>query len=316
MESFSSDHLPAATRATEWNQLYSQQLNRVDFTPADRHGFAAQLSMGQLGPVQFVRMSANRSHIERTRRHIRPNAPRLYSYLLQVRGSSVLNHWGHEAHLTAGDFVLCDSAVPHSFTIGDDSQIIMLRVDAQTMREHLPTPEQYCGLRLRHDVGLTGTMSAMIEKLDAQLECGFSSVHDARFARHMLDMLAMCYGIAFEPEPNISAIVRGRHADVVRYIEEHLRDPELSSARVAEGLRISPRYLRTVFARSGGRVSAYIMRRRLEECAKQIRNPSWAGHTLTEIAFAWGFNSAAHFTRAFHDHYGITPREYRRTGAN
>jgi AraC-like DNA-binding protein len=316
MESFSSDLLPAATRAAEWNQLYSQQINRVEFTPVDRHGFAARLSMGRLGPVQFVRMTANRSNIERTQRHIRPNAPRLYSYLLQVRGSSVLDHWGHEAHLAAGDFVLCDSAVPHSFSIDDDSTIVLLRIDARTMREHLPTPEQYCGLRLRHDVGLTATMSAMVEKLSAQLETGFTSPYDTRFAHHLLEMLAMSYAIGLEQEPSVSSIVRGRQAEVVRYIEEHLRDPELSPARVAAGLRISPRYMRTVFAHSGEKVSAYIMRRRLEECAKQIRNPSWAGHTLTEIAFAWGFNSAAHFARAFHDHFGMSPREYRRGAAN
>ncbi len=131
--------------------------------------------MSKLGPVQFVRMSANRSTIERTRRHIRAGAPRLYSYLLQVRGSGILNHWGHEAHLSEGDFVLCDSAVPHSFTIGDNSTILMLRVEARMMREHLPTPEQYCGLRLRHDVGLGRTMSAMVEQLNMQLECGFAS---------------------------------------------------------------------------------------------------------------------------------------------
>ena len=46
--------------------------------------------------------------------------------------------------------------------------------------------------------------------------------------------------------------------------------------------------------------------------AKQIRNPAWTGHTLTEIAFAWGFNSAAHFTRTFHEQFGMAPREYRR----
>ena len=91
-----------------------------------------------------------------------------------------------------------------------------------------------------------------------------------------------------------------------------LRDPRLSPASVAEGLRISPRYLRTVFAGTGEKVSGYIIRRRLEECAKQIRNPAWAGHTLTEIAFAWGFNSAAHFTRTFHEQFGMAPREYRR----
>jgi len=316
MESFSSDLLPVATRAADWNHLYSRQLNHVDFTPADRNAFAAQLGMGRLGPVQFVRMSTNRSSIERTPRHIRAGAPRLYSYLLQVRGSSVFNHWGHEAHLGAGDFVLCDSAVPHRFTIDDASTVIMLRVDAQTMREHLPAPEQYCGRRLRGDIGLTGAMSAMVEKLGTQLEGGFSSTYDVRFARHLLEMLSMTYAIGFEAEPSISAIVRGRQADIVRYIEEHLRDPALSPAQVARGLRMSPRYLRTVFARSGEKLSAYIMRRRLEECARQIRNPSWQGHTLTEIAFAWGFNSSAHFTRAFREQFGMTPRTYRRSASN
>jgi AraC-like DNA-binding protein len=316
MQSFNSDLLPVATRATDWNHLYSNQLNQVDFTPADRHAFAAKLGMGRLGPVQFVRMCASRSDIERTPRHIRTGAPRVYSYMLQVHGSSVLNHWGHEAHLTQGDLVLCDSTVPHRFTIDDDSTVIMLRVDAQTMREHLPTPEQYCGRRLRSDVGLTGTMSAMIEKLDTQLEGGFSSSYDARFARHLLEMLSMTYAIGFEAEPSISAVVRGRQAHIVRYIEENLRDPGLSPAQVAIGLNMSPRYLRTVFARSGEKLSAYIMRRRLEECAKQIRHPGWQGHTLTEIAFAWGFNSSAHFTRAFREQFSVTPREYRRNMTN
>jgi AraC-like DNA-binding protein len=316
MESFSSDTLPRATRASAWNTLYSQQLNTVDFTPADRQGFAAQLSLGRLGPIQFARMCANRSNIERTRRHIVHGSPRLYSFLLQARGSSVFSHCGQEARLTEGDFALCDSYAPHNFTIDDDSAVIMLRVDAATLKEHLPTPEQFCGMHLRSEVGLTGAMSAMVEKMQTQLETGFTSVYDERFARHLLEMLSMSYAIGFDREPDVSAVLRGRQAEVVRYIEDRLRDPKLTPASIAEGLRISPRYLRTVFASSGEKVSGYIIRRRLEECAKQIRNPAWAGHTLTEIAFAWGFNSAAHFTRSFHERFGMTPRDYRRTASN
>ncbi len=63
--------------------------------------------------------------------------------------------------------------------------------------------------------------------------------------------------------------------------------PMLSPATIAQGLRLSPRYLRTIFSISGERVSAYILRRRLEECARQMRNPAWSGHTLTGIAFSW-----------------------------
>jgi AraC-like DNA-binding protein len=44
-----------------------------------------------------------------------------------------------------------------------------------------------------------------------------------------------------------------------------------------------------------------------------MASPAWGVHTLTEIAFSWGFNSAAHFTRTFHEKYGVPPREYRRS---
>lgn len=316
MESYSTEAFPVATRASAWSKLYSQQLNRVNFTPADRHDFTARLSLGQFGPIQLASMLANRSNIERTRNHISPSSRRLYSFLLQARGNGVLNHCGHEARLSRGDFVLCDSAAPHSFTLEDDSLVIMLRVDAGLIKKHLPTPERFCGLRLDHTVGLTSTMSAMVENLNLQIQSGFHSEYDGRFARHMLEMLSMAYAIGFEQQPAGSAIMLSRQAEVIRYIEDNLRDPELSPASVAAGLRISPRYLRTLFAGRGEKASNYIVRRRLEECAKQLRNPSWAGHTLTEIAFAWGFNSAAHFTRTFHEHFGMAPRDYRRKASN
>jgi len=311
MKSYSTEAFPMTTRASAWSKLYSQELNRVNFTPADRHDFTARLSLGQFGPIQLASMQANRSNIERTRSHISPSARRLYSFLLQARGTSVLDHCGHEAKLDQGDFVLCDSAAPHSFTVDDDSMIIMLRVDAALIKKHLPTPERFCGMRLDNKVGLTATMSAMVENLNEQIQGGFHSDYDGRFARHVLEMLSMAYAIGFEQQPEGSAIVLSRQTEVVRYIEDNLRDPELSPASVATALRISPRYLRTLFAARGEKASTYIVRRRLEECAKQIRNPSWTGHTLTEIAFAWGFNSPAHFTRTFHEHFGMPPREYR-----
>ncbi len=43
-----------------------------------------------------------------------------------------------------------------------------------------------------------------------------------------------------------------------------------------------------------------------------MRDPAWSGQTLMKIAFSWGFNSAAHFTRSFRDQFGMSPREYRR----
>jgi AraC-like DNA-binding protein len=132
-------------------------------------------------------------------------------------------------------------------------------------------------------------------------------------ARYLLEMISMAYtmGVAFDEEA--SAIAWQRRKSVIQFIEDNLRDPGLSSPSISAGLRISPRYLRSVFALGGEKMSSYILRRRLEECAMQMSNPAWRAHTLTEIAFSWGFNSAAHFTRTFREKYGMAPRDYRRT---
>ncbi len=79
----------------------------------------------------------------------------------------------------------------------------------------------------------------------------------------------------------------------------------------AQGLKLSSRYLRMIFATSGETVSAYILRRRLEESGRQMADPQWRGRSIAEIAFGWGFNSAPHFTRSFRDRYGLSPRQYR-----
>jgi AraC-like DNA-binding protein len=69
-----------------------------------------------------------------------------------------------------------------------------------------------------------------------------------------------------------------------------------------------------IFATGGESILAYILRRRLDECAARLADPQWRGHSITEIAFSYGFNSAPHFTRTFRDRFGISPREYRQQG--
>ena len=70
-----------------------------------------------------------------------------------------------------------------------------------------------------------------------------------------------------------------------------------------------------LFADDDESVTAYIGRRRLEECAKQIASPGWRNLTITEIAFHWGFNSSSHFARAFRRRFGMTATDLRRREA-
>lgn len=312
MELLTTLGLPTVGRAAAWGRMYATRMSKCEFTPGDKDKFNAELRIGQLGPVKLARLSVDRCSVERGQSHIARNSPRLFNFLLQAEGASTFYHCGKEANLVAGDFVLCDTGLPHYFLTHDHSVTVMLRVPGEILRTYLPTPEQFCGEQLGQATGLVGVIAAMVRELSVGAGTGIEPAYEDRVARYLLEMMSMSYtsGRGTSDEP--SAIAWQRRKDVIQHIEDNLRDPDLSPASISAGLRVSPRYLRCVFAQGGEKMGAYILRRRLEECARQMANPAWNAHTLTEVAFSWGFNSASHFTRTFHEKFGEAPREYRR----
>lgn len=311
IELFSTKGLPTAGRAAAWGELYATRMSQVQFVPANDDPFDAELQVSALGPVKLARLSVDSCSVERSRAHIAHDSRRLFNFLLQAEGASTFFHCGKESLLSPGDFVLCDTGLPHYFETHGRSVTVMVRVPGETLRTYLPTPEQFCGEHLGRATGMTGTVAAMVRELTSgEREPG--PLFEDRVARYLLEMISMSYTAGVTGGPGASAIAWQRRKAVLQYIEDHLRDPALSPAGIAEGLRLSPRYLRTIFSSGGEKMSAYILRRRLEECARQMATQAWAAHTLTEIAFSWGFNSAAHFTRTFAEKYGVAPREYRK----
>jgi AraC family transcriptional activator of tynA and feaB len=316
VECFRSSGAPGRARVAAWNELFSSQLDRVDLIPASMEDFRAELRVGMLGPLRFARVICGSIAIERTPTHIaqaQRQQRNIFTFILQARGTATFSHYGHETRLAEGDCTLCHSAAPYSYRIESPSEIVMVRVPGPLLKEHLPSPEYFCGRHLAAGSGLTCTLAAVTRSICTQLEFGPRFDFQNRVARHLLEIIATAYAIAFDSLPTqVSSVVSGRHAKVKLYIEQHLRDPDLTPSLIAQRLNLSPRYLRMIFATSHETVTAYILRRRLEECARQMADPRWRGHSIAEIAFAWGFNSAPHFTRSFRDRYGVSPREYRR----
>ncbi|MCW3835632.1 helix-turn-helix domain-containing protein [Sphingomonas canadensis] len=312
MQHFRTADCPNTRRAAYWNDIYRDQFAQVTFMPA-REDFDAELRMSPLGSLVMADIRTSSTDIERTPTHINLSTSRLFSFLLLVRGSATFNHYGHEEKLRAGDFTLCDNAAPHRIHFEADSRLLLMRATPALLRNHLPCPEQLCGLKLPAQHGMTPTAAAMAQSIWSQMERGLPDGYGDRIAGHLLDMVTTAYSIGLGHRMTNSTIVGLRKARARQFIEERLQDPDLGSGAIAEGLRISPRYLRMLFADDAESVSAYILRRRLEECATQIASEGWRHLTITEIAFKWGFNSSAYFARAFRQRYGMTATEFRRT---
>ena len=95
-------------------------------------------------------------------------------------------------------------------------------------------------------------------------------------------------------------------------IDQNLHKPDLCVGELAKQFGCSIRYVQRLFSEEDCTVSSYIRHQRLEGCKRQLADAAWLNHSITEIAFNWGFNSSAHFSRVFKEQYGISAREYRK----
>lgn len=98
---------------------------------------------------------------------------------------------------------------------------------------------------------------------------------------------------------------------VLRYLEEHYADPQLSGAVLAEQGQISEVYLRQLFrARFGVAPKQYVTELRMQKARQLLEEGSSA---VGEVAAACGFTAVHHFCRTFKVLVGQTPTDYRRT---
>jgi AraC-like DNA-binding protein len=95
-----------------------------------------------------------------------------------------------------------------------------------------------------------------------------------------------------------------------RYVQEYLGSAELSVKQLAGLLHCSPDYLSHIFHReTGHRLIAYIHRERVKVAMNMLRNTALS---VSEVAYALGFESQAYFSRVFKRLAYKTPMDYRK----
>lgn len=98
---------------------------------------------------------------------------------------------------------------------------------------------------------------------------------------------------------------------VLRHIECHLAEPDLTPDHAARALGMSTRQVHAMLEPTGETFARHVTRRRLEACRLALENPAFSHRSITDIALGWGFGSLATFYRAFRAAYGTAPGDLR-----
>jgi AraC family transcriptional regulator len=99
--------------------------------------------------------------------------------------------------------------------------------------------------------------------------------------------------------------------DVKRYIRNHIHEPlDRETLASIAGFSI-PHFHRVFTAHVGESAISYVRRLRMLRAGQKLR---MGAVDITEIALAAGFDSHAAFSKAFKQHYGLSPSEFRQLG--
>lgn len=283
----------------------------VEVEPVDRKHYRAHAETAALGALTLARIDSNGAVVSRKNEEFHDPGHKRFSFIYIIEGDVVISHHLGVSVLKAGEFSLMDNSHPRKMFVYNQVSLFIVSVPCQVLQRYLPIPEAMEGQNMQppRDADANGDLVfAPLLSLWEQLKQGNLREFAPSISEKFLDMLAHLYSSQF---PHFSSTAVRRINEAKQLIEAQLSNPELSVESVASCMNISSRYLRGLF-HGTEKLSVYILRRRLEESAFQLGSITQQHSSITAIAFRCGFNSAAHFSRAFHKHFGQTPREFRK----
>ena len=308
----STGGIPAVERFSYWIDMICAMYARLECerpTGADVFG---EIEFSQLGPLDFTQLRSNVRRVWRTDSMIRHDALDRCLVQIQRGGRSVVRQDGREAVLVPGDFVIYDTTRPYELHFEDEyHDLIVVRLPRTALASHVANLEELTATTVPGTCAAGNLLLAMIETLQRDID----RLHPSSamgVSEGITSIIAA--GLRSLPGANTrrpSSLSVYHVARVKAYVMEQLRDPALSIASIAAAMRLSPDHLSRLFRSEPVPLSRMIWHQRLEACRRELSDPRLARRSVSDIAFSWGFNAAAHFSRSFKEQYGATPREWR-----
>lgn len=291
-------------RLRYWNTIADEAFCGT-FVNAENDSFVGEMWSWRVGDLGMIRTRSINAMVGR-----RPldSADEHLIMHLQWRGQGRHIQESREARLEPGDFVVGSPHRPYRFDL-TPHEMMVVEFPRHELAERVPDLDAALAQRLSgttpaarvfHDFLLSLWRQADSSTADPDWTSGINRVF------YDLAAMAICDARRRPGEGKAGAGLRRR---ALAAIEGGLADPHLRTATIAAELGTSVRTVQNLFAEMGTTPSALILERRLERAAERlIADPA---ATITEVAFAHGFNDSAYFTRCFRHKFGASPRQWR-----
>jgi AraC family transcriptional activator of tynA and feaB len=308
---FSTNAIPPRERVDWLREVICREYTHVEIISPAPGELSQEFIIYPWGNLQLSTIQSSAISLQRLPTEPHLNSQDAYFMVMLLSGDYRLEQNGREVLLQSGDMTLYDATRPHrAHCQGEFTKLIYLSIPRTVFKERITGIDRCTALRIPGSQGIGFVASNFLRSCGTQ--AGQFQPHEfSRLSDHALDLLTLAVTSVRPVDVNLSRNRAASFNCIKTIIEQNLRDVDLDTSMITRYAGLSARYINSLFEDEGTSLMRYVWKRRLENCRKDMLNPVYAGHRLTDIAFRWGFNDAAHFSRAFKQQFGCSPREFR-----
>lgn len=308
MRVFSTAGIPQRQRRDWWREVICRQYTQVDITSKLAADFAAETQIVQLNQLQLSRVRCDALSLQKQRRDIERPDQDAYFVALLLSGHYALEQHGRAAALKPGEMLLYDATQPHRIRCSGDFSKLIFAIPRAMLQARFSRPDLCTAVGLTQQHSAAMVAADFLKSWSARLPQLSESAVDT-LCETSLDLLALALAEIRPDAIKSSRVQAVTLLEIKRHVEQRLADPTLNAASIAQAVGLSSRYINALFEQEQQSLMRYVLQRRLARCHQAIAQRQATGLTISQIAFRWGFNDLSHFSRAFKQRYGVSPRE-------
>lgn len=297
-------------RVDYWREMILRLFADVEISALPNPAFHGRVRSQKCDLLRVSEVGASAQSVNR--RHLQPRCREEDKYfaVLMLEGRECLEQGSNRARIGPGELAIYDATRPHQLSFEGDWRQIIVSVPRASLNQLVVDMDSRTAQRICLDTPMGRVLRSFLETTTAQVG-QFTAQEMARLSESATHLIAMTLGNLQPLDPEHSRTQALTLTRIKLYINDNLREPNLSAQQVAQATGFSTRYIGKLFEREGSSLMRYVLRRRLERCAAELANPLNAAQRISEIAFGWGFNDLSHFSRVFRECHGVSPREWR-----
>jgi len=297
-------------RVDFWEDLVARQLLPMCLETAGPLPFRGEIQAQVVSGLTVVMISGQgvlgshgRAEIARIDRHF-------HVACVHLGGETRLVHSDEEVILRRGDVFLVDSRRHFALGLEQPWRHLVVAFPTHWLDSRLARPD-LASVVVPRDQPLAQLWARHLAD-GYRLADALSPEAETLFAQHSVELLVQALNERRDtPATTPEAARAALFLRACRLISLEFGDPSLAPHGIASKLNVSTRTLERIFAEHSGTIMRHVYDERTRQAAKLLADAGTGQRSVTDVAFACGFNDSSHFGRVFAGRMHITPSRWR-----